>query len=79
MQKWSGLAHVVGYLYTPPGEEGEWGLSRYGALFRSLGGRRIFYASGEVVSLSDKVSFTVKRVMGEDELRQLFAAAATGR
>lgn len=62
-----------------PGEEGRWGLSRYGALFRSQGGRRIFYAPGEVVALSDKVSFTVKRGMGEGELRQLFAAAAASR
>lgn len=62
-----------------PGEEGRWGLSRYGALFRTQGGRRIFYAPGEVVALSDKVSLTVKRGMSADELRQLFAAAATGQ
>ena len=60
-------------------KEKSWGISNFGAVFRVEGGKYVFMAPGETVKLTDRVSFEVKPVMDEDELRAIVAAAALSK
>ncbi len=53
----------------------DWGVSSLGAVFRNQNGKRVFFAPGETVKLSEQVSFVVEPVMEEGELETILAAA----
>lgn len=52
-------------------EDGKWGLSRFGAVFRNENGLHVFYAPGETVTLPSGVTFVVKPAMKKDDLKQI--------
>lgn len=53
----------------------DWGVSSLGAVFRNQNGQHVFFAPGETIKLSERVSFVVEPVMDEGELGTILAAA----
>lgn len=51
-----------------------WGVTKHGALFRNSDGKHVFFAPGETVKLSDKVSFVVKPKVDLGELTDILTA-----
>lgn len=56
-----------------------WGVTKLGAVFRNENGKHIFFAPGETVKLTDRVSFVVKPGMEEVELQAILASAALSK
>ncbi len=69
-------AFVGGLPPVNSSEPASWGMTKLGAVFHDENGKRVFFAPGETVKASARVSFEVKPVMDEDELRAVVAAAA---
>ncbi len=63
--------------WPPPSDatNRNWGESSLGAVFRYMDGQIVFFAPGETVKLTDKVSFVVKTGMDEGEFDAILGAA----
>jgi hypothetical protein len=79
MQKVHNNAFVGGLPPINSSEHASWGVTKLGAIFHDENGKRVFFAPGETVKASDRVSFEVKPVMDEDELRSIVTAAALSK